>query len=712
MSHCHTDIDCTQFKSVLIVGRDRNDFRASNGVGKTTIFKAIEYVLFGVTSMKTLDKIIRDGADKCKVIFEFESNGLIFKIIRSRFRKTGKTDLRLFKKDSSSDWVDITQKTNTETEAELHKLIKINYVTFKNSIVFGQHDFMGLATATPKERKSMLKEPLQLGIYTRYEKLAKEQVAIVKTEIDKIKNTIEDIGDPAKDLEELTVLRQNAENLLKIKSEYHKNNQDNLLKDKNQLFELKKMEPGTLQTKLVEILSNKKLTEEKLSIANFALIETDNKFNTILKEKKNTEIILKSLRDQIAKLVSTPSRSPEVIQKEYELIMSKEAEGRAYIEQLNKEIIKLAKALPNEEVCSVCLQPVTAEHREKCEAERVKNFEITTKNLNKAKETLNKVQTKKELLKTELQTANSYLSNKVSIENKISNQDNNTKQLEKNISAYQELKNSKDRDVKKLKDDLLEIEKRKVEAEKELEAAHSGEIQSKITQLEVAIKLTEDILNTISKEISQISTQIGMFLEKSNNRTKDLEKLVLLKENLKNQEADLVAKTLVQQAFSPSGIPTMIINTILDELQLVANELISKLRPGLSIVFSIVKTKADGQQEDTLEINYTHYGVEREWEQLSGGQKVLIALSLKLGLSLIIQHRLGIDINFLVLDEVDAMLDPIAKDVFADVIRSWQDQFTIFVITHNDYLKDKFKHAILVEANGPEGSNARLVTSW
>ena len=59
MSHGRTEIDCTAFDSILIVGQNKNNLRESNGVGKTTIFYAIDYVLFGVVPSDTIDEIIR-----------------------------------------------------------------------------------------------------------------------------------------------------------------------------------------------------------------------------------------------------------------------------------------------------------------------------------------------------------------------------------------------------------------------------------------------------------------------------------------------------------------------------------------------------------------------------------------------------------------------------------------------------------------------------
>ena len=57
-------------------------------------------------------------------------------------------------------------------------------------------------------------------------------------------------------------------------------------------------------------------------------------------------------------------------------------------------------------------------------------------------------------------------------------------------------------------------------------------------------------------------------------------------------------------------------------------------------------------------------------------------------------------------------LDKASVDFFADIVKFFQKDYTILVITHNDRLKDKFSHAILVEQDINMVSRARLVSSW
>ena len=58
MSHRRTEIDCTKFDSALIVGQDKSNPRESNGVGKSVIYHAIKYALFGTYPTSVVDKII------------------------------------------------------------------------------------------------------------------------------------------------------------------------------------------------------------------------------------------------------------------------------------------------------------------------------------------------------------------------------------------------------------------------------------------------------------------------------------------------------------------------------------------------------------------------------------------------------------------------------------------------------------------------------
>ena len=125
----------------------------------------------------------------------------------------------------------------------------------------------------------------------------------------------------------------------------------------------------------------------------------------------------------------------------------------------------------------------------------------------------------------------------------------------------------------------------------------------------------------------------------------------------------------------------------------------------------IVETvKRTGDNADTLDIIYHINGKERYYKRLSGAMQLAVVFSLKLGLSFLLQNTIGTDIRLLLLDEIDQSLDKAGVDAFADIVKFFQKDFTILIITHNDRLKDKFNHQILVEQDINMISRARVVS--
>ena len=170
MGHKRTSIDCTQFQTALIVGKSKSDPRESNGVGKTTIFYAIEYALFGIFPTSVVDNVVRDDCNSCKVVFDFAIGDAIYRVERIRSIKSKRSYLYFYQK-RGDDWespIKLTQKTPTETHSELIKKIKINFKAFKNSVLFAQSSLEGLASASSNERRGILKEALNLDIYNKF----------------------------------------------------------------------------------------------------------------------------------------------------------------------------------------------------------------------------------------------------------------------------------------------------------------------------------------------------------------------------------------------------------------------------------------------------------------------------------------------------------------------------------------------------------------
>lgn len=713
MSHRSTDVDCTQFRSVLVVGRFKNDPRKSMGVGKSNIFKALEYVLFGETQVK-LDKIIRHGCDKCRVTFEFEVDGQAYRVVRSRFRKSSKSDLRMYQKVVDT-WTDITQKTATETEQELAKIVKISHVAFRSSILFAQADLHGLASVTPRERKAMLKEPLQISVYNKYEKIAKEKAAAALKNVEKTRTVIEGLGKPTEDLIKLSLDKTEVQNQLKVFELQQTQLQADLAQVRAEYVELQKanvINVDELYQQLAKLQQDKKAIHEKIKTVNIFLNRDENQRDIAVQNASKAKELLVKLEENQVVLTNKVTRTKAEIKEDISKMTTKEIDGRAYISKLQSDKAKLSRVIPDGDMCEHCNQPVSQEHRESCETKRKQDLAEVLVNLDKYTSVLDAVRAKRIKYEAELNEVDIRDNSLSTLSGKITAKKKEIEQIEQLLKQFNETIELRRRELKTQVDNEALLIPQEAAIAKKIEEYKSSSLPSKIDETKQKVFRLENDVKVIAQKISSFHISLGMMEERISAREKDKDKLLKLQEELELKEKELSMRMKVQQAFSSSGIPTMIINTILDDLQIVANDLLTKIRPGIEIIFSVAKIKSDGQQEDTLDIMYRINGIEHEYEQMSGGQKVIISLCLKLALSLIIQHRIGVDIKFLMLDEVDSQFDESALEAFVEVIRKWQDRFTIFVITHNKDLKDKFAHAILVEGDDVNGAVGTLVNSW
>lgn len=173
MNHVHTEVDFTNLLDVLIIGRGNKNEKISNGVGKSTIFTIIKYCLYN-EFITTLDKLVKEGTKKSIVKMDIELDD-IYRIIRTR-TSSGVSNVCLLKK-INDDFVDISARTPSETDALIKDLIKISYKAFSYSVLFEQADLTGITSVSdPKKRKEILKEPLNLGIYSKLEDIASKKI--------------------------------------------------------------------------------------------------------------------------------------------------------------------------------------------------------------------------------------------------------------------------------------------------------------------------------------------------------------------------------------------------------------------------------------------------------------------------------------------------------------------------------------------------------
>ena len=178
------------------------------GAGKTTIFDAITYALYGKTSGGK-----RNGEMMCsqyapdgmptEVVFRFFYNDKEYTVCRRpeqpKWKKTDQNGTGNYKqlKTMSPAFVELTLPDGTvwqgkkrETDSKIEEIIGLNVEQFTQIAMLAQGEFMKLLHATSEERKEIFARIFDTGLYARIEKKISERAKTMNQRLDDNKQAI------------------------------------------------------------------------------------------------------------------------------------------------------------------------------------------------------------------------------------------------------------------------------------------------------------------------------------------------------------------------------------------------------------------------------------------------------------------------------------------------------------------------------------------
>ena len=161
------------------------------------------------------------------------------------------------------------------------------------------------------------------------------------------------------------------------------------------------------------------------------------------------------------------------------------------------------------------------------------------------------------------------------------------------------------------------------------------------------------------------------------------------KENLAHEEAiydDL------RTAFGVRGVPAMIIEAAVPEIEAEANHLLSRMTDGrMHVRFDTQRQTKAGEVREALEIKISDELGTRPYENYSGGEQFRVNFAIRIALSKLLARRAGAQLQTLVIDEGFGTQDAQGRQRLVEAINAIQGDFArVLVITHIDALKDAF----------------------
>jgi len=728
ISHVYSELDFTQFNVALLVGAHSGNPDISNGVGKSAIFDGMRWSLYGKSRFSTKDKVIKRGKASCKVMFEFESNGQHYRIIRQLNKKSGISDVS-FSKKIKEEWDSdgLSCDTATMTNRKIIEVINMNDDTFVNSNYFRQNDISGFASASTSKRKEILKEVLQIGIWDDFFKIAKNAEKNFSSQKDALEERIKFIGDiDAQKLannnkvKELKISVLNIRGRMAVLESQLREKKEKVTKLEIEMASINNMTSAGLQEEAARIASKVKElklrrtklhSEVKTNNEQFAKIELD----CMHLDKKILELLydiaLVSHKDndnnrnkfvQLAKKMHLrgPGKwatypTSKYSQSSLNNKLTQIDKHKSTISQLKQKLKNLTLLEPGKE-CPTCLievkNPRGVTARRKAKEKFLKNMideeqvfiDALSDSIKEEQAAIDKANE----ARIEVERLGLVIAKRMSAQSDIMRRNEMIQMELSDISA-------KWASLKQDKQTVLSI------------AATHKDDSKMAMDLSKAIaerNSTATKVDEIRKQMLELSVELG-HLE---GYGEDLERRLSERKALTDQKDKLVNSidvySNVAKAFSRDGIQAIIMENVTEDLRKYTNSILKQIcSEQMSVDFVTQKQTSSGTWKEYFDIKISIGGDILDFDDLSGGEQVRMSIALRLALSQLLMRRVGSNVKFLLLDEVDQALDKQGIEALSEAINTLSKSLKILVITHNESMKEKFDNIITIQ-KGPSGS--------
>jgi len=667
------------FASSLIVGERDNNTEVSNGSGKSTIFEAIAWALFGKSRQRSADGVVKRGADFCEVDFVFEHDGQKYRVVRKRNRRFSKIECLLFEINDDGTEKPVPGDTNKEITEKIHEITKSNYEVFANSCYFRQSTISDFLNGTVAVKQKIISSILNLDRWNKYLKESKKILDDYKIEQGKIEfalggteNILAELADAKIQLKEA---KQEAVNLN--------------ASERRLLDEISDLERKSTDLKVQEVqLNDYHDTVTKLENG----LDRQNDLKNAVAEKSSE---VDSLAEKISRSKAT------ILQLEVQIAdISTHIEINSHIdiEHLERQLVnkqtnlgwfkKQVKDWTPGELCKCCNLPWET-HNERVE-EHKKNLIEAKKVDGEVSSLMDKLDIAKDALRKVKQTEleiEKYTSRKKSLES------GNEINLLKKEAAETELSHF----VQQLEEVNQKVDSLQARVDGMKEIADSNSFEQVRTMLKDKKAQYEDL----AESKNQNSYDIGGLTQKVEECTKQSAERAILEVDLKKVTKNVSVSENLCRSFGRGGIQAIIIDNVMEELTKVVNQWLNEFCYESTYVRFITQKKdSKGGWKETLEVEVITPSGPCDFESLSGGEAFRVAFAIRLGLSQIQARRMGGETQILLLDEVSTSLDSHGLDLFVSIIRKIEKHMKVMVVTHDDKLKDKFSHIFCVKRVG------------
>ena len=636
-------------------------FVGENGAGKSSIIDGITFSLFGQHTRKSNKGLIKRGSNQGYSKIEFSINGKQYETIRKIDSKGGL--VATFSEITKEGRVEIAageRKQFGESMTEqVEKTIGMDFEKLKIASIVQQGELNSIINAKPKEFKELLNAIIGID---KLDVASESMKKVTKEFREKIKT---DLG---YDDTHIEILERDLERShLEIKEAEPEKNQLEL-KQKQIHEELKKLQKELeIETPKVDKIKQLELRKDELLRY---VKETMKEIQQKISENERKIRDCEGCFEEIKLKVDFESKIQKV-EEAIEDTLRKIQEMTSQIASLKEKQILASKLQLKDNKCPVCdsivekLNPFFQEEHIKEEIIKLQeNIKL------KEKERYMYSQKKKEFLEKVQKTRDAEATLRAH-----------------SINTKEELMEiQKETQIQKIK--LPMINNNDLKEISQIDD-HSKVIFENILKLEVDTKGFSEkeflnLKNTISEKqtsLSQMDQQIGGILEKIDKAKRQIETIqkVILELKIVKKYVSKLDKVQTNIFSRDGSVATSLRSWALNSISVKASEYLSFLN---------TKIQRIALSEKARDVSIACYSKTEvlELESLSGGEKVSVALALRLGMASLLGSS---NLNLMILDEPTTHLDAERKKSLVRVlsqlteISNSQTPMQFLIITHD-----------------------------
>lgn len=659
-----------------------------NGAGKSSLLDAITWAVWGKARTNAPDELIHQGQTEMRVALTFDLGSVRFRV--SRQRKAGKRGISLLELQvwdpETESWRGISEKTIRATQKKIIDLLRLDYETFVNSAFLVQGRADEFTTKMPNQRKQVLANILGLSRWEVYEHRARERIRETKAGIQRLDGRLEEIK------RELMQREAHQSEMAVVEAEANK--------AAEQLEAAEKQWADLEQTRHEMVALQRQIDDLTRRITNIEREVTDAERERATDQdradKAALNAALEEVRSALTKLQPIQTRLEEITH-----IRTTRAEEAARLDGVNQALgpetepikarLEVLKAA-TEPVCPTCGQQLTEEHQAELVSELEQEIETRRGQYRANRDSILELQAKIAETDDERSVLEAQLAERPALEKRAGELETALNHADQAARRVVELEGKLTRWSQDLKQDRKrrqELESQVEESERRLRAASLS--QADVDQLRLEKRMADERVGGARQKLAALES----FERQRTERLEERERLVV----------DLGLYQDLGEAFSKRGVPAMIIETAVPELERSANELLGRMTDGrMHVRVETQREIKTGELREALDIIISDELGSRPYELYSGGEAFRINFAIRIALSRLLARRAGAKLRSLFIDEGFGTQDARGREHLIAAINAIQDDFDrILVITHIDELKEAFPARIEVTKT-PQGS--------